>query len=184
MAGAGQRRAAQGGGSLSGRTERRLTARPVGAAAGGPVRTLPAEGGGTRFVNQGRGTRTDLLALAGEGSGRAVLARYDLAASSWPVRVTELERHPRSDQAFFALDGADALLVVAPSDPDGEPDLARAEAFRASPDTPFLYPAGLWHAPLFALERPGLFLMAMREHGDGRDTEMRAVASPLLVGPG
>lgn len=99
------------------------------------------------------------------------------------MSVEVLERHPRSAQAFFALDGVEALVVVAPPLSDGMPDLRAARAFRAPPATPFLYAPGVWHAPLFALERPGRFLMAMGEHGAGEDCETQAISPTLLVHP-
>ncbi len=160
------------------------TTRTIEATAfepGGTRLIRSAPPGGGRPVNEGRGRRVDLATI--EGDGRAILARYDLAGSDWPVAIAVWERHPFSDQAFLALDGEDALAVVAPAGPDGRPALAAAEAFRMRPGTPFLYPAGLWHAPLFALERPGRFLMAMRETGRGDDTEEWRSDTPLTVVP-
>lgn len=156
-----------------------LAARAFDPGSTGLIRAAP--GGPGRPVNEGRGRRIELAAI--EGDGRAILARYDLAGSAVPVAIALWERHPFSDQAFFGLDDAEALAVVAPSGGAGRPALGAAEAFRIGPGTPFLYPAGLWHAPLFALERPGRFLMAMRETGCGDDTEEWRSDTPLAVGP-
>jgi ureidoglycolate lyase len=154
----------------------RLTAEAF--AAFGQV--LDGSRSGIRRVNQGRATRTDLASLRAM-AGEVVLARYDVTGSALPLDVTVLERHPRSDQSFVALDGASALIVLTGASPDGSPDLVRARAFIAGPETPFLYSAGTWHAPLFALGRGGGFLMAMHESGTPADCETFELQTALRV---
>ncbi|MGA0593849.1 ureidoglycolate lyase [Enterovirga sp. CN4-39] len=133
-----------------------------------------------RLVNEGRATRRDLASFR-SSSGRTVLARYDVTGSTLPIRVMLLERHTESDQAFFALDGAAALVVVSGAAVDGTPDLPSARAFIARPQTPFLYSAGTWHAPLFALGDGGAFVMAMQETGTPADCETFELDAPLVV---
>jgi ureidoglycolate lyase len=133
-----------------------------------------------RPVNQDRGTRCDLASFDGQ-PGRVTLSRYDLRASELPLEVAVLERHRASDQAFFSLCGAEALVVVTGAAPDGSPDPAAARAFISGPATPFLYSAGTWHAPLFALGRDGAFLMVMRETGTPADTEIVELPAGLRV---
>jgi ureidoglycolate lyase len=79
------------------------------------------------------------------------------------------------------MDGASALIVLAETSPDGSPDLVRARAFIAGPETPFLYAAGTWHAPLFAIGRGGAFLMAMHESGTLADCETFELRTVLRV---
>jgi ureidoglycolate lyase len=135
---------------------------------------------GSRSVNQGRATRRDLASFRAM-AGEVVLARYDLIGSALPLDVALLERHPHSDQTFLAMDGASALIVLAETSPDGSPDLVRARAFIAGPETPFLYAAGTWHAPLFAIGRGGAFLMAMHESGTLADCETFELRTVLRV---
>jgi ureidoglycolate lyase len=146
-------------------------------------RVLDGAGARPLLVNQGRATRRDLLDFAG-GTGRTALARYDVAGSALPLEIALLERHRLSDQVFFGLDGATALVVVAGSEADGSPDLTRARAFIAGPETPFLYAAGTWHAPLFALAGGGAFLMAMHESGTPADCETFELRAPVRVEQG
>ncbi|MDB5511962.1 MAG: ureidoglycolate lyase [Enterovirga sp.] len=163
-----------------------LTAQRLSAIAFAPFgRVLDGADVPPSSVNQGRGRRRTLVHLSGSG-GRAVQARYDLQETPFPVAIEVMERHPHSDQSFFALGGASALVVVAPTGDDGAPAMARAKAFIAGPETPFLYRAGIWHAPLFALGGAGRFLMAMEEIGPaaGANTEVVRLASPLQVTPG
>lgn len=136
-----------------------------------------------RSVNQGRGARTELARLSSGSSLPPVLARYDLAPSAWPVRVEVMERHPGSAQALVPLDASAGLVVVAPDDPDGRPDIAAARAFIATAETPYLYTVGIWHAPLFAIGRPGSFLMMMHESGTPADCETVALSRAIEVHP-
>lgn len=159
----------------------RLVAESLTQAAFAPFgRVLDPGGVEAILVNDGRGFRRDLARFSGR-DGRFVLARYDLAESTLPVDVGILERHQLSDQTFIALTGGSALIVVAGTAPDGSPDLARARAFVADPDTPFLYAAGTWHAPLYALGGRGAFLMGMHENGTRADCEAVELLTPLRV---
>lgn len=157
-----------------------LTVERLGASAFAPFgRVLDGADVPATSVNEGRGERRNLVRFPGS-SGRPVQARYDLRETAFPVEIRVMERHPNSDQSFFALNGASALVVVAPTGRDGSPDLDGARAFVAAPETPFLYAAGIWHAPLFALGRAGSFLMGMEEIGTaGADTEIVRLPSPL-----
>ncbi len=141
---------------------------------------LDGSGSGHRLVNQGRATRCDVATFPAS-TGRVVLARYDLIGSALPLDISVLERHPRSDQSFAALDGASALVVVTGTLLDGSPDLGHPRAFIAGPQTPFLYAAGTWHAPLFALGGGGAFLMAMHESGTPADCETFELRTALRV---
>lgn len=158
-----------------------LIAQPLTAEGFAPFgRVLDAAGSAPVAVNQGRALRRNLATFSG-CDARFVLARYDVVSSSLPLDIPFLERHALSDQSFVPLESAVALIVVAPTAPDGAPALARARAFIAGPQTPFLYAAGTWHAPLFALGAGGAFLMGMHESGTPADCDTCELTTPLRV---
>ncbi|NNM72067.1 ureidoglycolate lyase [Enterovirga aerilata] len=161
----------------------RLRAEALTGEAFAPFgRVLDGRAARPTLVNQGRAVRTDLAHLPAAGL-RFTLARYDVAPSSLPLDIVLMERHPQSEQAFFALAGGTALVVAAGTAADGSPDLSSARAFIARPETPFLYAAGTWHAPLFALGGGGAFLMGMRESGTPADCETFELTTTLRVEP-
>lgn len=162
----------------------RLAPEPLTPAAFAPFgRVLDGAGSTPLTVNQGRGVRRDLAAFVAQAASFK-LARYDMAASELPVEVSVLERHPLSEQVFFALDGGTALVMVTSAQDDGQPDLAAARAFIVGPDVPILYSAGTWHAPLFALGRRSAFLMGMHESGTAADCETIDLSTALIVEQG
>lgn len=159
----------------------RLIVEPLTAEAFAPFgRVLDGAGGRPLLVNEGRATRRDLARFAPSG-GSIALARYDVAGSALPLEIALLERHRQTDQCFFHLSGGAALVVVTATARDSSPDLSSARAFIAGPETPFLYAAGTWHAPLFALGGGGAFLMGMRESGTAADCEIFELIAALRV---
>lgn len=161
-----------------------LRLRPLTAAtfaSYGFVASLDGRDG--RSVNQGRAHRLDGFGQLHqhEEAARPAVALYDVTASSLPVTITLMERHPLTSQIFVPMGGASALIVVAPAEADGLPDMARAEAFLSGPQQAFCYGAGIWHAPLFAHRLGALFTMMMWETGDARDCEEHHLAAPCIV---
>lgn len=163
---------------------RRLVAQPLTAASFMPFgEVLEAGAGVGRPVNQGRGRRIDVaprLAHA-PAAARPAQAIYRLSGSSLPLTLQMLERHPLTSQVFWPLEGARALIAVAPDLADGTPDLARLAAFTTGPGQGFHYLAGVWHAPLFALGRDASFAMQMWETGDARDCEEFSLQEPVEI---
>ncbi len=98
-----------------------------------------------------------------------------------PPFVTAFERHPRSGQCFVPMSGGRLLLVVAPDDPDGNPDLARVEAFVSAPMQAFDYHPGVWHAGLAALDVPGTVAALLCRDGTAADVETRTLDAPLRI---
>jgi ureidoglycolate lyase len=163
---------------------RRLKVRALTAEAFAPFGVVIADPGGVgRPVNEGRGERLDLAhgLVHATGAVSPSMALYRITASGWPVPIAVMERHPLTAQMFHPLDGASALVVVAPDDETGAPDMDRAQAFVAGPGQGFVYGPGIWHLPLVALGRPGSFSMLMWETGDARDCEIVTLAQPLLA---
>jgi ureidoglycolate lyase len=63
------------------------------------------------------------------------------------------------------------LVIVAPDDASGRPDLSQVSAFVAQPTQGVCYRRGTWHAPMIALDASALMTMLMWEARDSRDCE-------------
>jgi ureidoglycolate lyase len=163
-----------------------LVAQPLDAGAFAPFGRVVAAGVDPgRPVNEGRGTRIDLAAGLSHRTGAAEpsLALYRLDASHWPIEVQVMERHPQTAQMFLPLTGLDYLVLVAPDDAAGEPDMEQARAFVGVAGQGVVYAPGVWHLPMVALDRDATFAMLMWETGGPQDCETRRLPAPLLVTP-
>lgn len=103
-------------------------------------------------------------------------------ARTLPLAATLFERHPANSQSFLPLAATRALILVAPADPSGAPDLAAARAFAAGSDQAVTYRAGVWHHPLTALDAPGFFAILTFRAGDDGDTAFFSIPEPLIIG--
>lgn len=169
---------------------RRLTAVPLTPAAFtafgdvfGAATAPAAPTAKDRAVNLGTARRQD-RAAALESSRPAAqpnLAQFRCEPQALPFRATLLERHPHSTQLFASLRGARWLLLVAPSLPDGEPDVDAARAFLASPGQGVNFRRGLWHHPVIVLDQPAELLMLAWEDGGPGDCEERPLAVPIEI---
>src|SRR6266481_7971089 len=83
------------------------------AAFGDVIETA---GRDSRWINEQTCRRFDDLAQVdvGEGGGRPVLSIFEASPRSLPLRISMLERHPMSSQAFYPLQAQPFLVVVAP----------------------------------------------------------------------
>ncbi|MCO5130136.1 MAG: ureidoglycolate lyase [Xanthobacteraceae bacterium] len=165
-------------------SSRRLHARPLTAQAFAPFGSVATiDGAGGRAVNQNRARRIpgvgDLRHAA--AAARPVLDIYRITPSSLPFAVTCFERHVLTSQAFVPLDCGRLLIVVAPDDGDGGPDIERAAAFIGDNGAIIHYRAGAWHSPLVALDRTATLAMLMWEAGDDRDCEEIAPARAIEI---
>ncbi|KAF7979860.1 hypothetical protein HWV62_40621 [Athelia sp. TMB] len=111
------------------------------------------------------------------------------AAKEWKVSV--LERHAHTNQAFVPMGGAggeDALadpghaylVVVAKTQEDGTPDLGSLRAFRASAAQGIVYDTAVWHQPMAVFEKPMDFTCVETQIGDGStaDCEILELQGP------
>lgn len=117
----------------------------------------------------------------GRAQAQPNLTWMRIAPQPLPVTVTALERHPHSNQTFVPMSGTRQLVVVCPSNADGEPALSRARAFVASGGQGVNYDANVWHAPRVALCAPGEFAMFRWDDGGGEDTQLVELQVPFLV---
>jgi ureidoglycolate lyase len=138
----------------------------------------------SRLVNDGRALRFDTDTRFDHVSpdGEPVLAVYRASGGPLPMRLLTFERHPLSSQTFVALSAERFLIVVAPEDRAGLPDLERAEAFVGHRNEGVNYARNLWHAPIAAIGADGDFLMLMWESGSAEDCVFHHLQEPLAVG--
>jgi len=138
----------------------------------------------SRLVNDGRALRFDTDTRFDHASpdGEPVLAVYRASGGPLPMRLLTFERHPLSSQTFVALSAERFLIVVAPDDRAGLPDLERAEAFVGHRNEGVNYARNLWHAPIAAIGADGDFLMLMWESGSADDCVFHHLQEPLAVG--
>ena len=139
--------------------------------------------GRSRLVNDGRALRfdTDTHFDHAAPDCEPVLAVYRAQGGPLPMRLATFERHPLSSQAFVALSAECFLIVVAPQDQKGLPDLVRAEAFVGYRGEGVNYARNLWHAPIAAIGPDGDFLMFMWESGSSEDCILHHLHEPLVV---
>jgi ureidoglycolate lyase len=129
-------------------------------------------------------TRSDFSGCLQNGRGGARISLYTtwIAPAPLPLVGRIMERHRYSSQMFLPLDAARYVLVVAPPAPVGDrPDLASARAFVAPGDRGINYAPNVWHHPMAALDRSGLFVVLMWCSGDADDEEFVDLPEPFAV---
>ena len=125
------------------------------------------------LVNLGTAQRFDHAArLASDRPhARPNLAFFRCAPVALPFRITMLERHPHSTQAFLPLAVSRWLVCVAPDGPGGVPEPGSLRAFIAGPGMGINFRRGLWHHPILVLDQPARFAMLAWEDGSPGDAE-------------
>lgn len=98
-----------------------------------------------------------------------------------PLLADVMERHAFSSQSFVAMDAGRWLVGVAPSGPDGKPDMAHFQAFIGRAGQGITYAANVWHRPLTVLDRPATFAVFMWRDGTARDEEFVEVEPVRIV---
>ncbi|MDE2449217.1 MAG: ureidoglycolate lyase [Gammaproteobacteria bacterium] len=113
-----------------------------------------------------------------EAGGRPILSIVQSSPRPLPLRLSVLERHPLSSQAFIPLDARPFLIVVAH---DGAEELStRIRAFIASGNQGVNYRRNTWHHPLIALEATCRFL-AVERGGTGQNCDEAQIRNGLYV---
>jgi len=97
------------------------------------------------------------------------------------VTITALERHPHSTQSFLPIRAGRWLVVLAPTLPDGAPDMANVRAFLAGPEDAICIGRNVWHAGLTVLDGPAEFAMMMWRADAGDDGIVHELATPLRL---
>ncbi|MDP3153341.1 MAG: ureidoglycolate lyase [Archangium sp.] len=165
-------------------TPRSLIAAPLTAEAFAPFgRVVSAGLQPGSSANQGTAVRFDFCAelTSTRPHSKPNLAVFRSVAKSLPHDVVLLERHPCSTQVFIPMVVSRYLVCVAPTLPDGGPDLAGLKAFLCQPGQGVAYAPGTWHHPMVALDSPGEFTMLAWEDGTALDCEVRELAEQFRV---
>lgn len=161
-----------------------MAATPLTAEGFAPFGDVIAAGlGPGASANQGTALRFDRaarLASTREGA-HPNLAVFRSVAKELPFDVRLLERHPCSSQAFLPMVCGRYLVVVAPDDPHGGPDLDRLRAFVASAGQGINYLRGVWHHPIVALDASADFVMLAWEDGGSLDCEEQQLPRVVRV---
>jgi ureidoglycolate lyase len=153
----------------------RLIAKPISAEAMQPFGGLiapPAQAGA-------RAVYTHWLDVPDAGRTPRLHVNF-VPRSFLPHRITVLEKHPHAAQIFLPLQARRYLVVVAPSFPDGSPDLRNAESFIAPDNLGVVYRAGVWHAGATALDDLAHFAVCMGRN-DRDDDVFLTLDDPLEI---
>jgi ureidoglycolate lyase len=164
-----------------------IAAVPLTAAAFAPFgRVVSAGLQPGSSANQGTAVRFDFCAelISTRPHSRPNLAVFRSVPKSLPHEVALLERHPCSTQVFIPMVVSRYLVCVAPTLPDGGPDLGGLKAFLCAPGQGVAYAPGTWHHPMVALDAPGEFAMLAWEDGGALDCEVRELGVKLVVHAG
>jgi ureidoglycolate lyase len=106
-----------------------------------------------------------------------------LPAASLPLEAVEMERHVYSSQTFIPISAESYLLLVAPHDRDGDPDVAQLRAFRVPGDVGIHYKADVWHHPMTALDGPARFIVTTFIDGTEEDEEFVPLRETVRIVP-
>jgi len=112
---------------------------------------------------------------------RPVLTLIRVAPKQVPLEVTMLERHPHSSQTFVPLQVTRYLVIVAPKQPDGGPDLAQVRAFVVAADQGVNYRLDTWHHSLTVIDKEGEFAVLVWNDGSSADTEFLPLSESFVV---
>ena len=161
-----------------------LVAQPLNAAAFAPfghVLQVPEAGAAAtpRTINGGNALRYDLLPhvpLTAEG-GVPILAIFRAQARSFPLPVTEMERHVLGSQAFVPLGTQRFVVVVAAA--DSACTAQDLHAFVTDGRQGIVLAPGTWHHALLAVE--GGDFVVLERRGPAVDCDVRTVPHAPVV---
>ena len=96
---------------------------------------------------------------------------FKAPSSGWPFKISVLERHEFSSQTFMPAQVHTWLIVVAPNNAEGKPDLDRVQAFLADDSQGITYLPNTWHHELTVFEEPARFHIFMWRDQTSSDEE-------------
>ncbi|MEX2614796.1 MAG: ureidoglycolate lyase [Alphaproteobacteria bacterium] len=155
-----------------------LTAQPLTPEAFAPYgHVFPAGKGGSP------GTRDSLVARMENRRNNAQMnaCMSYFAPSPMPFTVKALEIHRYSSQTFVPFNMGRYLVLVAPSDKNGEPVTGELLAFHGDVNQGITYNPDVWHHPFTALDEQAECLMLRFDDGSKVDTEWHKVANGPVV---
>ncbi len=130
-------------------------------------------------MNDVRFARFDDLCTVDVGDGSvAVSIATARSATSLPLRIDMVERHPLGSQAFIPLSPCRMIVVVAP--PSESVEAGDLVAFETNGQQGVNYRPGTWHMPLIAFDAGQRFLIIDRAGGDPNCDE-HALDEPVML---
>ena len=99
-----------------------------------------------------------------------------------PFEISMLERHEFSSQSFMPAQVKRWLIVVAPHDAEGKPDLEHVQAFLANDRQGITYRPNTWHHELTVFDEPARFNIFMWRDQTSTDEEFCPVPSFMVTG--
>lgn len=104
-----------------------------------------------------------------------------LPSPGLPFEISMLERHEFSSQSFMPAQVNTWLIVVAPHDALGKPDLERVQAFLADHRHGITYRPNTWHHELTVFDAPARFNIFMWRDQSSGDEEFCSVPTFLVT---
>ena len=121
----------------------------------------------------------DLCKVDMQDGGRvAVSIARCRAATSLPLRIDMVERHPLGSQAFMPLTPCSMIVVVAP--PEESVDASDLRAFVTNGRQGINYHRGTWHMPLIAFDAGREFLIIDRA-ADTPNCDTHDLDEPVML---
>ena len=166
-----------------------LRVEPLTAGAYAPygeVLSASREGEPGKSANYGTARRFDhLVRLVNERPGAIpnLSVFRSSARTDFPFRVALLEKHPTSTQVFVPMNASRYLVVVALGLEN--PDMDTLRVFSATGCQGISYRPGVWHHPLFNLDREADFACIVYEDGSAGDCVEHTFdpATPYFLSP-
>lgn len=104
-------------------------------------------------------------------AGKTTVALLEVVARG--PEFSKLERHVRTEEVFFALDGPVVVLVGAPSPRAALPDPATVKAFRLPAGKGVFLREGCWHWIPFPLQARSRLLVIFRAGTPDEDLDIQ-----------
>ncbi|HVY04615.1 MAG TPA: ureidoglycolate lyase [Burkholderiales bacterium] len=117
------------------------------------------------------------LDVAGQG-GRAAMSLFRGQPVSFPLEISEVERHPLGSQSFTPMGEIPFLIVVAINGSNGQP--GEPSAFLSNGRQGVNYARGVWHHPLLSLGKVSDFLVIDRA-GAGENCDVAPLPARFLI---
>ncbi len=100
-----------------------------------------------------------------------------------PLKTRTMERHEFSSQAFLQVDVGRYLVMVAPHDTDGGPDVDKLRLFEVDGGTGISYDANVWHHPMTVLDKRATFATVMFLDGGAGDEQFVELPVEVEIRP-
>jgi ureidoglycolate lyase len=88
-----------------------------------------------------------------------------------PLKTRTMERHEFSSQSFLPVEVGRYLVMVAPHNAEGGPDVEKLRLFEVDGGTGISYDANVWHHPMTVLDKPATFATVMFLDGGAGDEQ-------------